>query len=757
MRRRMITILMVVLLLTSSAFIVGFNVQKDKGVTSLDQLDQPDIQIGVATDTTEYAIVEKEFPKAKVVYFKDLIFAFQSVAQGKIDAFVGNKLNMELAIENGLEGVRLMDESIGEGNTGAVAISPLTQIPDLKGKINEFLRQITDDGTLANIRERWLIKHDMVMPDIPEPADPKSHLVVGTTGVSEPFTCYVNGELAGYDIELAKRFAAWLGASLEFKIYDYEGIVAAAQGGSVDCIFANLYITPEREEAIEFSDPTYVVEVGVMVQDTGSENQEKPQYSSLEDFSDKHIGVCTGTIQGAAVEKELPDAEVSYYNTHADLLAALRQNKIDAFADSDLVIRYTMIENSDLTYLDEYLTEPVEVGAIFSKNEKGDQLRSQFNDFLKKIREDGTIQKLDDIWYGTDDSLKKVKEPETLSAENGILRLATDTGNPPVSYRGENQVIGLDIDIATKFCEEYGYGLEIVDMSFPVIVNAVETGKCDFGIGGIGITKERAESVNFSDTIYEGNSVIAYLKDDSGSSGGFLESLKESFNKTFIRENRWQLFLEGIVTTLLITIISIFLGTLSGFGVFLLCRRGNRVANAVTRFCIWLIEGMPVVVLLMILYYIVFSESKIPGVAVSVIAFTLIFAAAVVNILKGGVAAVGTGQMEAAYSLGYTDGKAFFKIILPQALPHAMPAYKGQIKALIKATAVVGYVAVQDLTKMGDIVRSRTYEAFFPLIAVAVFYFILAAFLIWIVNKIEIRTIPGRRANKGSRKEGKKK
>ena len=290
-------------------------------------------------------------------------------------------------------------------------------------------------------------------------------------------------------------------------------------------------------------------------------------------------------------------------------------------------------------------------------------------------------------------------------------------------------------------------------MSFPAIVNAVATGNCDFGIGGLGITPERAESVNFSDTMYEGNSVIAYLKADSGSVGDFLNSLKESFYKTFIREDRWKLFVQGIVTTLLITFLSIVFGTLAGFIVFMLCRRGNRVANAITRFCIWLIEGMPIVVLLMILYYIVFSRARLSGVTISVITFTLIFAASVFNMLKGGVAAVGTGQMEAAYSLGYTNRKAFFHIIFPQVLPHVMPSYKSQIKALIKATAVVGYVAVQDLTKMGDIVRSRTYEAFFPLIAVAVFYFLLAGLLIFAVNRIEVRTIRRRKPGGDTRKE----
>ncbi len=513
MSRRLTIVLTLVMLLGLTAGILTSCGPKDEGITSLDQLNQPDVQIGVSSDSTESAIVEKEFPQAEVMYINDPMAAFTSVAQGKVDAFVGNRLNMELAIYNGMQGVRLLDETLGEGNTAAAAISPSTEIPDLKGKINEFLKQIKDDGTLDDMRERWMVKREFVMPDIPEAKDPKFHLVVGTSGISEPFTFYLNGEVAGYDVELAKRFASWLGASIEFKIYDYGGIVPAAQGGDVDCIFANLYVTPERQQALEFSDPTFIVDIGVMVRDTSN-------------------------------------------------------------------------------------------------------------------------------------------------------------------------------------------------------------------AGGV---------------------------------AGFFDSVIKSFEKTFIVEDRWKLFAEGIGTTLLITVLSIIFGTLVGFAAYMACRRGNRAANAITRFCIWLIEGTPVVVLLMILYYVVFSEVNIPGAAVSVIAFTLIFAASVFNLLKAGVAAVGTGQMEAAYSLGYTERKAFFNIMLPQVLRHAMPAYKVSIKSLIKATAVVGYVAVQDLTKMGDIVRSRTYEAFFPLIAVAVIYFILAALLIWIVNKIEMRAIPGRKSSEDDQEEAQEK
>ena len=197
---------------------------------------------------------------------------------------------------------------------------------------------------------------------------------------------------------------------------------------------------------------------------------------------------------------------------------------------------------------------------------------------------------------------------------------------------------------------------------------------------------------------------------------------------------------------MIITVLSVICGTILGFAVYLLCRGGNVIANLLTRFFVWLIQGTPMVVLLMILYYIIFGKVDIAGIWVAVIAFTMTFGAGMYGMLKSGVGALDKGQTEAAYALGFTDAGAFFTVILPQAALHFMPSYKAQVVALIKATAIVGYIAVQDLTKMGDIVRSRTYEAFFPLIAVAVIYFILAGILNMIVGMIHNRIRPEKRS-----------
>ena len=191
--------------------------------------------------------------------------------------------------------------------------------------------------------------------------------------------------------------------------------------------------------------------------------------------------------------------------------------------------------------------------------------------------------------------------------------------------------------------------------------------------------------------------------------------------------------------------MSIFFGILLGFSVFMACRNGGIIANLAAKFSVWLIKGTPTVVLLMILYYVIFGHVSISGIAVSIMAFTLTFATSVYRMLTFGTGAVDKGQTEAAYALGFTDMQTFFTVVLPQAALHFMPSFKEEVTMLIKSTSIVGYIAVQDLTKMGDIVRSRTYEAFFPLIAVAVIYFIMAGMLNFLSGIIHRRITPSRR------------
>ena len=475
----------------------------------------------------------------------------------------------------------------------------------------------------------------------------------------------------------------------------------------------------------------------------GAEKQTYGQrYTRLEELEDKRIGVTTGSIQAIQAEERFPGAEIYYFSSTVDCLGALRADKIDAFADAEAIVKYMMAENPDLTILDEKLVAGMKSGAAFPKTERGRELCDQYSEFLVKCKQNGVYDEILEIWFGPDESRRAVPDLYNLPGPNGTLRVAADTGLVPFTYVKDGKIVGIDADAVVRFCKEYGYNIEMVVMDFAGMLPSITTGKCDFACGGIAITPERAESVLFSEPTYEGGSVLAVLKapETADDDGGIFGSVIQSFEKTFLREGRWKLFLTGTGNTLLITLFSVLFGTLLGFAVYLLCRNGNPIANKVTAGCIWLVEGMPVVVLLMVLYYIVFRSVGIGGIVVAIIGFTLTFGAAMYGMLCSGVNAVDRGQTEGARALGYTDRKAFFQIILPQAIQYFMPSYKGQVVSLLKATAVVGYIAVQDLTKMGDIVRSRTYEAFFPLIAVTVIYFLLGGLMIrvieWVIRHI---------------------
>ena len=472
-------------------------------------------------------------------------------------------------------------------------------------------------------------------------------------------------------------------------------------------------------------------------------------FTALDQLDGRRLGVQTGTTAEALARNRLPHAEIGFFSTFPDMAVALETNKIDGFLGDGLVLMQMAAENPKLKILDERLNS-YDCGFVLAKNERGEALAAEINAWIRDMRERGELERILKKWTERPESERTVPDYRSLPAPKGTLTMTTEGTFPPMNYYRGEECVGMEIELCALFCEACGYGLNVTTMDWAGILAAVQTGKVDFAISGIAITEERKQSVLFSDPYYTGGVMMAVLKAGEASpqaerGPSFWDGIASSFEKTFLRENRWQLFMKGIATTLAITIASMLLGTILGFLIFMRCRSGNVLANAVAGFCFWLVQGMPMVVFLMILYYVVFGTIAINGILVAIIGFTITFGSAVFGLLKMGVGAVDVGQYEAAYALGYSKRRTFYRIILPQALPHVLPAYKGEIVGLIKATAVVGYITVQDLTKMGDIVRSRTYEAFFPLIAVTVIYFLLEGIIKLTVGRLTFHFNPRRR------------
>ena len=231
------------------------------------------------------------------------------------------------------------------------------------------------------------------------------------------------------------------------------------------------------------------------------------------------------------------------------------------------------------------------------------------------------------------------------------------------------------------------------------------------------------------------------------------ESLKSQFILNFVADERWRYLVNGLANTLKITFASVVLGIIIGVIIAIVrstwdktgadMRPGVgkfflRLANGFCKLYLTVIRGTPVVVQLMIIYYIIFAASN-NGVGIAMLAFGINSGAYVAEIIRGGIMSIDAGQFEAGRSLGLNYTHTMRHIIIPQAFKNVLPALANEFIVLLKETSVAGYVSVLDLTKGGDIIRGRTYSAFMPLIAVALIYLVLVIFFTWLVGRLERR------------------
>ncbi len=218
----------------------------------------------------------------------------------------------------------------------------------------------------------------------------------------------------------------------------------------------------------------------------------------------------------------------------------------------------------------------------------------------------------------------------------------------------------------------------------------------------------------------------------------------DSFKQNFIEQDRWHYLANGLGTTLLITFFSVLIGMVLGFIIaivrFTHDKTGKmKVGNFLCRIYLTVIRGTPVVVQLLIIYFVIFASVPISKIFVAIIAFGINSGAYVAEIVRSGIASIDDGQFEAGRSLGLNYRQTMISIILPQAFKNVLPALANECIVLLKETSVSGYIAVQDLTKGGDIIRSQTYSAFMPLISVAIIYLVMVVVLSHFVTKLERR------------------
>lgn len=442
--------------------------------------------------------------------------------------------------------------------------------------------------------------------------------------------------------------------------------------------------------------------------------------NNVQDLKNKNVGIYNGSEYDKYLDNSIP----LYYNTYSDEISALKSGKIDAFLTDEPIANEIIKENIGLKILNEKLTDD---SYAFALNKNNYELKKNIDLIITEMKLDGTLDKFKDKWIAGNN-----KQLENYEYEyDKILKFATVSGSAPFAYLKDNKIVGYDIDVINYIGYRLGYKIEIIEMAWEGVLPSILSGKADIAGCSIIVTEERKKSVLFTEPNYSGGIVIVTREKSS-----FQSNLIKSFNRTIFEENRYITLLKGFKNTCIISFLSIIIGSLLGILMCIMKRLKNKFLSILSKIYINIIRGIPITLLLLIFYYIIFGKTNIDSIVVAVIVFSIYFSAYMAEIVYGCLESINKKQLESAYSLGFTKIQTFKYIIFPQILNYLIPVYKNEIISLIKLTSIVGYISIIDVTRASDLIRNRTYEAFVPLIVAALFYYLICIIISKLLDMI---------------------
>ena len=454
---------------------------------------------------------------------------------------------------------------------------------------------------------------------------------------------------------------------------------------------------------------------------------------SLEDLRGHTVAANSGTTQEKIARMCTEKENVQCLPGGLDALIALDAGQCDVA----LIERANMFSDDfqrmalEEAFTDSTTQEPL--ACAIRKDEIA--LLSEFTLFFEQLEASGKLAEIKSRWLNpmlTDNTRKVViRQKDVPTTGKRVLHIGSDYSYPPYTITVNAEKTGYEIELWQRFCIENGYGLVCDVYTFDALLPALQSGKIDIIAAGMSVTPDREKMVLFTPADDYSVTTCLIRKEGAATNKGFFESVKESFDRSLVQQDRWTMIVDGFWTTIWIFLGSLILGIIIGAIVSYLQMSEYKIVSIIANIYIDLMRNIPILVLLLVMYYIILASSGLSAMTVAIIASAMNFGAYIAVMFTTGIKAVDKGQKEAGLALGLTPLKAFIYIIAPQAARHIIPVFQGEAISLLKGTSIVGYISIVDLTKASDLIRNASFEAFFPLIFVTVIYFILA----WMLGK----------------------
>lgn len=456
------------------------------------------------------------------------------------------------------------------------------------------------------------------------------------------------------------------------------------------------------------------------------EMQEETLPTNWNEVKGHTVAMITGGNADIHLSDNLPRETVIRVSNPVEVLAAVETGRAEYAAIDYLEVKNADLKQHGLRIIFESPEMKRESAFAFKLQDAA--LCQQYNDFFDSLCVSGRYREICERWSVL--NLDSVRMPDIPQPEGDTIEVAAYSSGAPFTYIRNGQWYGWEIELLQLFGQHIGRPVHFNDYSSAALVTALLKGKVDIAAGHIFITEDRSRKALFS-KVYLSSPEVCIGKDNRNPHNevDYKSDFKKRVYLNLVEDNRWRLLVDGFRETLVISLWAMLLGSIFGA---LLCffRMGkNPLGKMAVQGFIGFMRGVPMLVVLMFMFYVLLVDTGISATQVAIFAFTLGVGADLCEIFRGGIESVDKGQTKAGIALGLSKFTCFRKIVLPQAKKKILPQYKNEIVAVVKNTSIVGYIAIQDLTKMGDIIRTRTFDSFFSLVLISIIYLLIACVL----------------------------
>ena len=551
-----------------------------------------------------------------------------------------------------------------------------------------------------------------------------------------------DGIMRGLEIELIRRAAHEFGMELQIIPVRREVLMDMLRSGQVDVAGGLLAPDDGNTENIEFSEAFY--EGGAALLTNIPHDEYVFGITRLSQLTGKRVGVLPFTFAASQLDEKLPDAVPFYASQERDLFYLLGTEKIDAFIIGEPQAREYLPNYPQFTQIPEYITR-VDYAFFFPAARR--DLSEAFSRQIRAMKKNGTLKYLQNKWLSPRNLHAELPQA-TQDTPNGVLRMGVVIGREPFSYLRNEKLVGYDLETAWRAAEAMGFQVEFVRLDPDDFEQALTDGRVHFGASDVSAGLTSSGKLVYADPHYNGG-LVAVVPDKNRAHRVhmalvprikfFLKDQAFSLHRSLWKDDHMRKILGGFKNTLVIAVSAVFFGALLGIPLCMCRQSKRRYISIPANIVCALIYNIPILILLMGLYYVVFLRFRLSPLAAAITIFILRFTASSCRLYMTTLEHIGGVQIDAARALCLGRFTFFRRVILPQAAAFLAKPFREEIIRLIELTTVVGYISVWDLTKEVDWIRGRTYESFFPIAFATILYFLLSLSLIAVISLLSKR------------------